>query len=170
MREINETFELFGERVLWLGWAGEQQATRVCIDLSEARKAYPNATATLKIRSPTGTCYPAKTALEGEKLCWAVDASDTTEAGMGEAQISLMEDGAVIKTAVAITHISPSIQEGGQAPDPVQSWIEAAEATRKQTEEAGEQALKAAQRAEAAADLGANIDIITVEELEEMLK
>ena len=171
MREINETFALFGERVLWLGRAGERQAVRVCIDLTDELEAYPNAAAVLKIRSPTGkTAYPAATTLDGGKLYWVVDAADTAQAGMGEAQLSLMEGDAVVKTAVAITNIGRSLCEGGQAPDPVQSWMEAAEATRKQAEEAGERALKAAERAEAAAGLGADIEIITAEELEEILK
>lgn len=172
MRAIEETFETFGKRVLWLGYSGEDDRALLVIDLHDILQEFPNVSAVLKIRPPgERTAYPVIAKVEDEKLCCSITDSMTAIEGRSELQLSLVSpDGVTVKTAIAAAEISRSLSEGGEPPDPVENWIENAELTRQATEEAAKKANDAAKRAEDAAGIGGNIEALTNEDLEGLLK
>ena len=168
MRSIDETFETFGKRVLWLGYAGEEDRSTLIVDLHDI----PGATAVLKVRPPDEkAAYPAVTETIDDKLHWSISDSDTAKEGRGELQLSLISPtGSKIKTAVAAMEISRSLPDGGQKPDRIDNWMEKAEVARKKAEEAATKATDAAKRAEDAAESVGNVKALTNEDLEELLK
>ena len=133
MRSIDETFETFGKRVLWLGYAGEEDRSTLIVDLHDILLEFPGATAVLKVRPPDEkAAYPAVTETIDDKLHWSISDSDTAKEGRGELQLSLISPtGSKIKTAVAAMEISRSLPDGGQKPDRIDDWMEKAEAARK---------------------------------------
>ena len=142
MRSIDETFETFGKRVLWLGYAGEEDRSTLIVDLHDILLEFPGATAILKVRPPDEkAAYPAITETIDDKLCWSISDSDTAKEGRGELQLSLISPtGSKIKTAVAAMEISRSLPDGGQKPDRIDDWMENAEVARKKAEEAASNA------------------------------
>lgn len=171
MRSIDETFETFGKRVLWLGYAGEEDRSTLIVDLHDILLEFPGATAVLKVRPPDEkAAYPAITETIDDKLHWSIGDSDTAKEGRGELQLSLISPtGSKIKTAVAAMEISRSLPDGGQKPDRIDDWMENAEVARKKAEEAATKATDAAKRAEDAAESGGNIKALTNEDLEGLL-
>ena len=133
MRSIDETFETFGKRVLWLGYAGEEDRSTLIVDLHDILLEFPGATAVLKVRPPDEkAAYPAVTETIDDKLHWSISDSDTAKEGRGELQLSLISPtGSKIKTAVAAMEISRSLPDGGKKPDRIDDWMEKAEAARK---------------------------------------
>ena len=152
MRSIDETFETFGKRVLWLGYAGEEDRSTLIVDLHNILLEFPGATAVLKVRPPDEkAAYPAVTETIDDKLHWSISDSDTAKEGRGELQLSLISPtGSKIKTAVAAMEISRSLPDGGQKPDRIDDWMENAEAARKKAEEAATKANTAAEKADTA--------------------
>ena len=142
MRSIDETFETFGNRVLWLGYAGEEDRSTLIVDLHDILLEFPGATAVLKVRPPDEkAAYPAITETIDDKLHWSIGDSDTAKEGRGELQLSLISPtGSKIKTAVAAMEISRSLPDGGQKPDRIDDWMEKAEVARKKAEEAATKA------------------------------
>lgn len=172
MRSIDETFEAFGKRVLWLGYAGEEDRSTLIVDLHDILLEFPGATAVLKVRPPgEKAAYPAVTETIDDKLHWSISDSDTAKEGRGELQLSLISPtGSKIKTAVAAMEIGRSLPDGGQKPNGIDNWMENAEVTRKKAEEAATKATDAAKRAEDAAESGGNVKALTNEDLEGLLK
>ena len=152
MRSIDETFETFGKRVLWLGYAGEEDRSTLIVDLHDILLEFPGATAVLKVRPPDEkAAYPAITETIDDKLHWSIGDSDTAKEGRGELQLSLISPtGSKIKTAVAAMEISRSLPDGGQKPDRIDDWMENAEVARKKAEEAATKANTAASNADTA--------------------
>ena len=142
MRSIDETFETFGKRVLWLGYAGEEDRSTLIVDLHNILLEFPGAIGILKIRPPDEkVAYPAVTETIDDKLYWSISDSDTAKEGRGELQLSLISPtGSKIKTAVAAMEISRSLPDGGQKPDRIDDWMENAEVARKKAEEAASNA------------------------------
>ena len=149
MRSIDETFETFGKRVLWLGYAGEEDRSTLIVDLHDILLEFPGATAVLKVRPPDEkAAYPAVTETIDDKLHWSISDSDTAKEGRGELQLSLISPtGSKIKTAVAAMEISRSLPDGGKKPDRIDDWMEKAEAARKKAEEAASTADTATNKA-----------------------
>ena len=152
MRSIDETFETFGKRVLWLGYAGEEDRSTLIVDLHDILLEFPGATAVLKVRPPDEkAAYPAITETIDDKLHWSIGDSDTAKEGRGELQLSLISPtGSKIKTAVAAMEISRSLPDGGQKPDRIDDWMENAEVARRKAEEAATKANTAASNADTA--------------------
>lgn len=162
MRSIHETFETFGNRILNLGRSGESRRVTVYVDLSKIANEYPNTSPILKVRAPgTTNAYPAATDYRDGLMAWIISKADTTKEGRGELQLSLVStDGTIVKTAIAPFEVGQSLSDGGDAPDPIDDWIEKAEVTRKEVEEAGKKALEAID----------SIEFLSDEDLEAILK
>lgn len=121
------TIETFGKTAIDIGRLAENQAVQVRVDLSSILSQEPKATASMVVESPSGDKYSATTRMEGQTLIWDVLAADVASAGMGKAQLTIMgANGEVLKSAVAVIRISGSIVGNGQAPNPVQNWIDSA--------------------------------------------
>ena len=143
------TAEEFGRSSLNLGRADENIAVRVEIDLSRILAQEPTATAHITVESPSGAKYPAITYKAGNKHNWELTDADTAEEGRGWAQLTVKgTNGEALKSAVAATRIGHSIRGEGPAPDPVQNWIDKAEAAAKKANEAADTVLAALENGE----------------------
>lgn len=121
------TIEDFGKTAVDIGRLAENKAVQVRVDLSKILLQEPKATASLVVESPSGDKYPAITRMEGKILIWDVAAADVASAGKGKVQLNVIgTNGEVLKSAVAVIRISGSIVGNGQAPNPVQNWIDSA--------------------------------------------
>lgn len=147
------TADEFGRAALNLGRADENAAVRVEIDLSAILAQEPSASAHLTVESPVGAKYPASTVTDGGKLIWDVSDADTAAEGTGRAQLTVTGPGGeVLKSAVAVTRVGHSIRGEGPAPDPVQNWVDDAANKLGYVVQTGEDAEKAAAKANAAAE------------------
>lgn len=127
MRIIKTAYERFGAISLCLGFAEENAVTEIRIDLSAPLKEYPGAWFGIAVENPEGVCYPAVADTEGDTLIWVVSSADTSRSGRGNAQVIMYgEDGEIGRSHQVPTAIMPSIKATGNAPDPVEEWIDEA--------------------------------------------
>ena len=120
-----------------LGFEGENEFTEVRIDCKKTFDQHPNAVPSMTVTDPAGNKYPAVVTRDGDVVVWQLTAGDLTTKGYGEIQIEFIIDGTVIgKTDIARTRIERSIFPEGEAPEPVQNWIDEANQTLAEVEEA----------------------------------
>lgn len=140
MRDIILALDRFGDQALLLGRVGENRATRVQIDLKSILSQYPDAIASITVKQPDRTEYPAAVKQEGGILTWEITRADIGDkTGRGQAQITIQDtDGTTIKTAIACTRVNESLGDAtAPAPDPVETWIDKATGTLANVERAG---------------------------------
>lgn len=140
MRDIILALDRFGDQALLLGRVGENRATRVLIGLKSILSQYPGAAASITVKQPDRTEYPAAVKQEDGILTWEITSADIGDkAGSGQAQITIQDaDGTVIKTAIACTRVGESLSNAtAPAPDPVKTWIDKATGTLADVERAG---------------------------------
>ena len=140
MRDIILALDRFGDQALLLGRVGENRATRVQIDLKSILSQYPDAVASITVKQPGRTEYPAAVKQEDGILTWEITSADIGDkAGSGQAQITIQDaDGTIIKTAIACTRVGESLGDAtAPAPDPVETWIDKATGTLADVERAG---------------------------------
>lgn len=157
MRDIILALDRFGDQALLLGRVRENRATRVLIDLKSILSQYPDAIASITVKPPGRTEYPAAVKQEGGILTWEITSTDIGDkAGSGQAQITIKDaDGTVIKTAIACTRISESLGDATvPAPDPVETWIDKATGTLADVERAGNAAQAVADEVQRRLDNG----------------
>lgn len=120
-----------------LGFEGENEFTEVRIDCKKTFDQHPDAVPSMTVTDPAGNKYPAVVTRDGDIVVWQLTAGDLTTKGYGEIQIEFIIDGTVIgKTDIARTRIERSIFPEGEAPDPVQNWLDEANQTLAEVEEA----------------------------------
>ena len=127
MRTVTYRLADLAKATIHIGKVAENEATRVQFDAAQIFAEYPAATPALNVINPAGTAYPAVVTKDGNYVIWDVQDSDLTAQGMGEFQLSFSENGVIIKSCVGRTRIERSIVASGEAPDPVQSWLDDAE-------------------------------------------
>ena len=157
MRDIILALDRFGDQALLLGRVGENRATQVLIDLKSILIQYPDAIASITVKQPGRTEYPATVKQEGGILTWEIMSADIGDkAGSGQAQITIQDaDGTVIKTAIARTRVSESLGDAtAPAPDPVTTWIDKATGTLADVERAGNAAQAVADEVQRRLDNG----------------
>lgn len=157
MRDIILALDRFGDQALLLGRVDENRATRVLIDLKSILSQYPDAIASITVKPPGRTEYPATVKQEGGILTWEITRADIGDkAGSGQAQITIQDaDGTVIKTAIACTRVSESLGDATvPAPDPVETWIDKATGTLADVERAGNAAQAVADEVQRRLDNG----------------
>lgn len=140
MRDIILALDRFGDQALLLGRVGENRATRILIDLKSILSQYPDAIASITVKQPDRTEYPAAVKQEDGILTWEITSADIGDkAGSGQAQITIQDaDGTIIKTAIACTRVGESLGDAtAPAPDPVETWIDKATDTLADVERAG---------------------------------
>lgn len=120
-----------------LGFEGENEFTEVRIDCKKTFDQHPNAVPSMTVTDPAGNKYPAVVTRDGDIVVWQLTAGDLTTKGYGEIQIEFVIDGTVIgKTDIARTRIERSIFPDGEAPEPMQNWLDEANQTLAEVEEA----------------------------------
>jgi len=121
--------EKMNTKLLELGYVGENEHTEVQIDCSGVLWDYPEATAEMTVQAPNGEKYPVVPELTDNVVVWDVTESDLVYAGSGKIQITLKNGTEVIKSASCGTRIMESIMPTGDAPTPLENWMERAEET-----------------------------------------
>lgn len=125
MRTIKTAYERFGAIPLCLGRQGETGIMEVRIDISTPLEEYPGAWFALEAENPEGVCYPVVSETDGDTLIWPITGADTAKSGRGRAQVVMYgEEGEIGRSKPIDTAILPSLTVNGDAPDPVQNWID----------------------------------------------
>lgn len=157
MRDIILSLDRFGDQALLLGRVSENRATRVLIDIKSILSQYPDAIASITVKPPGRSEYPATVKQEGGILTWEITSADIgNKTGRGQAQITIQDaDGTVIKTAIACTRIGESLGDAtAPAPDPVETWIDKATGMLADVERAGNAAQAVADEVQRRLDNG----------------
>ena len=149
-----------------LGYEGENRARVIEIDVSEWLNKWPGAHIGILVQRPgEEEYYPAAAAPDGDLVRWTVTRADTEIPGQGLAQIKLLtDDDEELRSKVVRTEIRESLpgtmmdEPEAPAEEIVNETIRAAsraqaaaDVASEQADAAGEHALAAAQSAEAAA-------------------
>jgi hypothetical protein len=111
---------------LRIGRVGENLHTQVRVNCMGVFADYPQATVSMTIQPPDGVSYPGTVQRDGVVITWNVTASDLAKAGSGQIQLTFTNGQEVIKTVIASTVILTSLEPTGEAPEPVQNWIDQA--------------------------------------------
>jgi len=132
----NLTLKDLAKKTLYLGYVGENIHTQIIIDCSEVFWDYPDAVPRLNVTPPRGDRYPASQLVkDGDNLIWTITNSDIIYSGSGRIQLRFVDGNEVIKTAVGTTKIDGSIETTGDAPAPLEDWMDRAEETAEQIAE-----------------------------------
>lgn len=130
-----------GTEILYLGYVGENIHTQIVINCSEVFVDYPDAEASMVVKPPVGDLYHSLIERDGRKIVWEITNSDVAYSGSGQIQLTFTYQGEVIRSIIGRTSIDPSIEATGEAPTPLQNWMDAAD------EKASEMAQEAATQA-----------------------
>ena len=84
MRSVSVRLDDLKTMILCLGFAGENEHTRVTIDAKKMYDQYPSASVSLTVQPPEGEAYPAVIARDGDFVTWDVTDSDLIAEGNGE--------------------------------------------------------------------------------------
>lgn len=122
--------------IIPIGFVGENDFTRVIFDAEEIYKKYPSASVSMKVQPPKGGVYPAAVTRDGNNVIWQVKEADVANRGGGELQLTFIDGETKIKTYIAKTDVKRSLAGNGPAPDPVQDWIDDADAKLAEVEQA----------------------------------
>ena len=128
MRVINVSLSELETKVLLIGFEGENQITQVRIDAAEILTDHPNATPTLIAKPLFGFAYPVIVTKEGTDVVWEIDNSVLSFHGDGEIQLTFTEGTVIAKSYVGRIRIKRSLAVNGEAPDPIETWEQAATA------------------------------------------
>lgn len=115
-------------QILFIGLEGEQNHTRIVFNVPEILGAYPDATVGMTIKPPQGSIYPKAVEKSGTTVVWDVSAADCGVVGDGEYQITFTDGNEIIKTFIGLYRVGDSLTANGSAPDPIDDWIEDANA------------------------------------------
>ena len=130
MRVERALLEELSEKVFNIGYQGELNHTQVIISCPVMFRDYPDAVASMVVKPPQGDLYPVSLTRDGNDLTWDVSASDVAIPGAGILQLTFTdgegEEAEIIKTVYGSYSVNASLVANGEAPDPVQSWLDEA--------------------------------------------
>ena len=129
MKTLNVMLSNLGGRVVPIGYEGENLYTRIRINCIEVFSEYPDATVSMVVSPPVGEMYPAVVEKSGVMVVWDITDSVLSSNGSGECQLTFTEGDVVRKSVVFGISINRSLIASGEAPEPVQEWIDRAEQT-----------------------------------------
>ena len=122
--------KMLSSKVLNLGYVDENLHTKVIIDCSEVLWDYPGASVSMVVRPPRGDLYPVTPDRDNDNnIIWELTASDLVYAGTGQIQLTFTDSGEIIKSIIGTTKVLPSLETTGEAPEPLQNWMDEAEQT-----------------------------------------
>ena len=113
--------------VIPIGYEGEYNGRKAVLDIANYLHDYPNGIPVLMVQRPgEETVYPATNTRINEynKLEWYFTAYDAQKAGLGKAQIEIVDpDGNVlVKSGVITTRVADSLVSSGDAPEWYESY------------------------------------------------
>ena len=113
-----------GNKLIPIGFVGENEYTTVNIDCKKVFEQHPNAIPALAVTPPKGDSYPAIVVRDGDIISWTVCDSDLIYEGTGAFQLTFVVDETVVgKTYKARTKILGSIEPSGETPTPIANWL-----------------------------------------------
>lgn len=113
-----------GNKLIPIGFQGENEYTTVNIDCKKIFDQHPTAVPALAVTPPQGDSYPAVVVRNGDIVSWTVCDSDLVYEGNGAFQLTFVIDGTVIgKTYKARTKVLGSIEPSGEVPSAIQNWL-----------------------------------------------
>lgn len=132
MRVIRRSFSDLSSYTLLIGRSGENETSRLEVNVSKELQTYPQCSFELLLQMPGCTdVYPVITELNDDLLSYTFNISDLSSPGYGKMELVMFgADGEVKKSAVAKTRIEASLTPGNCYPGPIQRWIEFFEAQR----------------------------------------
>ena len=128
MRTVSIRLADLEKTTIPIGFVGENLYTQVRIDCLKLYEEYPSAVPSLTIKPPKGNSYPSVVTRENNIVIWNVSNADLVHQGNGELQLAFIVDEIVAKSYVGRLRVSRSITPDGEAPDPIQNWIDEANA------------------------------------------
>ena len=114
------------EKNLDLGFVGEKNHTKFVIKCASLFHKYPDAQVTMAARPPVGDAYPVVLTKDGDDVIWNVSQGDIAHDGSGQYQLTFTQDEEILKEEFGQYFVKPSLTASGEAPDPVQDWLDAA--------------------------------------------
>lgn len=127
MTTVTYRLEDLKNATIELGFVGENEHRMIRFDSTKLFDEYPDAIVALTVVAPSGEAYPAVTERDGNFVSWVVTDSDLASDGSGELQLTFIEGSAVAKTYRARTKVYKSIEPTGEAPSPVETWLDEAQ-------------------------------------------
>ena len=130
MRVERALLEELPEKKFNIGYQGEQNHTQVIISCPIMFRDYPDAVASMVVKPPQGDLYPVSLTRDGNDLTWDVSDADVAIPGEGILQLTFTDGESdtaeIIKTVYGSYSVNASLVANGEAPDPVQSWLDEA--------------------------------------------
>ena len=123
MRTVSARLDDLKNMVINLGFAGENEHTRVIIDCKKMYDQYPSASASLSVQPPEGEAYPAVIERDGDFVIWDVTDSDLIAEGSGEFQLSFTEEPHLAKSYIGRFKVGRSIIPTGDVPTGLDDFI-----------------------------------------------
>ena len=128
MKTISVALNEITTKVLHIGLEGEQNHAQIVFDASPILNEIPNATVSLAIKPPVGNVYPKVVLKTGNMVVWVASASDCANEGSGQYQLTFINGEEIVKTFIGQFRVYNSLIGNGEAPDPIEDWIEDANA------------------------------------------
>lgn len=110
------------KKKITIGKVAENLRTCIGFDCADIFAEYPDAVPALTVISPKGVSYPAIVQRSGNSVLWEIRDSDLTAAGIGEIQLSFVQDEVIAKSYTGQIEVIRSIRSTGEAPDPITEW------------------------------------------------
>lgn len=124
MKTINVLLSNLSSSLYQFGYEGENMYTGMRINCIEIFSEYPDATVGLTVQPPQGDIYPATIEKSGVMVVWNLTSADLAYSGAGNAQLTFEENGVIIKSVIFSFSVKNSLMVTGEAPDPVENWID----------------------------------------------
>lgn len=142
---------------LQIGVQGENMAEQVKMDVSDWMEKYPDGTIYILFKRYNDQYpYPVATTYEDGILTWTPSVADTSVAGIGYAEVRLMdsEHEIVKKSRILPTVVENSVSgtDGAEVPSPFEEWTNQVLAAAETVEDSMDEAIEAAETAVAAAE------------------
>lgn len=125
MRTIRRTFSNLPGSILLLGRAGENNVTKLELDVSKEQSEFKDASFELVLKTPASQDpYPVVVEVTNNKLTYHFSGSDLAESGYGQLEALVVgSEGELLKSATAKIKINPSIIPNTY-PGPLQKVID----------------------------------------------
>lgn len=132
MNVIMESLYNIDRNTFDIGYVGEKNHTKVIINCISIFRNYPNAVASMTAKPPVGDLYPVSLTRDGVSIIWEISESDIANAGSGQYQLTFTNGSGdseeIIKTVFGSYSVKASLSPSGEAPTPIENWIDEANA------------------------------------------